>query len=178
MTKPKIEITDWKKHQHSFGDDREVIWLKLHKKLLKDRRWRMLSGMAAKLYVDLLMLAIEGKPYGKVMLSPGLVAYECRLEPEAVIELVGELHASTLIEATGYQDGIKMLTAGDQDDDEMIPLAPARTLREEGRGKSKSTASVQEPPKKRVIDIPEWRLFERDFGLPEMPEEEIYGLFH
>ena len=59
-----IRIRNWERFQHF--KDRDPIWIKLYRELRHKKQWRVLPGDAAKLLVDLWMLASESKIPGDI----------------------------------------------------------------------------------------------------------------
>lgn len=103
-----IRIPKWKQFQH-YGKARPP-WVKVHRPLLDKRAWRALGGSAAKLLVDLWLLAAEGDDQpntgtsGEIRLSLPDLAWRLRvgegelrtdLETLATFEFV-ELSSATL----------------------------------------------------------------------------------
>lgn len=123
MPKPKVEIADWSKLQHF--KDRSPVWVKLYMILRHDRRWRRLTGDAAKLYIDLILLSADDEPFGSIMLLPEDLAWEVRLTLPELLGLLTEVASSGLIGVVGYHADIKMLSGGDQDVAEVLSLAGA-----------------------------------------------------
>ena len=137
--------------------------MKLYLSLLTNRRWRQLSGDGCKLYIDLILIAADEKPYGKIDLLPEELAWEVRLTVPDLQKLLGEVVAHGLITASGYTFDVKMLSVGYQDDDKMMSLARSREVEKE-----KETTYVQlkkRNPSKLYVDVEEFRLFGRDFGV-------------
>lgn len=76
-----IEIVNWSTFQHF--KDRRPIWIKLYRRLLHDREWRRLDGDAAKLLVDLWMVAADGQSkedWGRIHASTADICYDLRLD--------------------------------------------------------------------------------------------------
>lgn len=105
---PIIRIPNWANFQQY--KDRNPPWIKLHKQLLQNREWEELSGDAAKLLVELWLLASESKD-GTITVATDDLAWRCRRETEQVAALLVELEiggfldlsvhdASTVIDAT------------------------------------------------------------------------------
>lgn len=99
-----IEIVNWSDHQHF--KDRDPIWIKLYRRLLRDRGWRMLSGGASKLLVDLWLLAAEKEPYGTIDDDIAGIAWEVRSDEAEIEEWLQELTAQGFIKTISdrYQD--------------------------------------------------------------------------
>jgi hypothetical protein len=160
MTKPRIEIANWSKLQHF--KDRDPIWIKLYRALRHNRRWRHLSGDAAKLYIDLLLLSTEDEPFGTINLEGDDLAWEVRLDLDNLTYRLAELSDSGLITGSGYRDDIKLITAGHQED---IPRALARG-REEGEVEKEQT-NGRDLKMILYIDPVEWSRFGKDFGISQ-----------
>jgi hypothetical protein len=164
MTPPKIVITDWDRLQHF--KDREPIWIKLYRALRQSRHWRLLSGDAAKLYIDLMLLASEEKPFGSIQLHLDELCWEVRLDPDALIPLLEELGSAHLISSPGYRPDIKLISAGNQEDDVTLSLARSREVEaEEEVEVEKETTSVRDLKRFLYLDTEELALFCRDFGI-------------
>jgi hypothetical protein len=165
MTKPKIVIAEWSKRQHF--KDREPIWIKIYRALRHDRRWRQLSGDAARLYIDLNLLAAEEEPFGTISLYPEDLAWEVRLTLPELIPLLGEVDASGLITATGYHADIKQISARHQDDDEVLSLTRSREVEGEGEVEKETTLVRTKGWSDDVVhvDLDELALFCDDFGI-------------
>jgi len=71
-----IRVLNWREFQHYTG--REPPWIKLHRRLLQKPAWRRLDGGAAKLLVDLWMLA-AGTKEGELDMPLADLAYHVRL---------------------------------------------------------------------------------------------------
>lgn len=76
-----IRVPKWDKFQHY--KDRSPTWIKLYRELSHRRAWRDLSGPAAKLLIDVWMLAAESKD-GKVSLPLVDMAWRLRLDVDAM----------------------------------------------------------------------------------------------
>ncbi len=166
MTKPRILITGWDKLQHF--KDREPIWIKLYRALRHNRRWRRLSGDAAKLYIDLLLLAAEDEPFGTISLEGEDLAWEVRLDPGDLFLLLAELSVSGLIAGSGYHDDVRLITDGNHGDDAPLSLTRSREVEGEEE-KEKETTSVngekRDYEKFLYLDTEELEIFCRDFGV-------------
>lgn len=169
MAKPRIEITGWDKLQHF--KDRDPIWIKLYRALRHNRRWRRLTGDAAKLYIDLLLLAADGEPFGSINLDGEDLAWEVRLDPGDLFLLLAELSVSGLIAGSGYQDDVKLITAGDHDDSPVLSLTRSREVEVEEEVE-RETTNGHSPGSKGwsdqilYVDLDELVLFCKDFGIP------------
>ena len=53
MTTPIIRPRNWHEFQHYH--DRKPVWIKLHRSLLSDSIWQMLSGDQPKAFIGLLL---------------------------------------------------------------------------------------------------------------------------
>lgn len=169
MPKPKIIITDWDTMQHKFTDNRKVLWLKLYLRLLGDRRWRRMSGDGCKLYIDLVMVAADEKPYGTISLSAEELAWDLRSEPDDIVKALHEVAKSGLISASGYEFDVKLISSGRQDDDspdvEMSSLElEERRVREETLVQPNGAMGYSEEVLH--VDLEELALFCDDFGIP------------
>ncbi len=162
---PEILITNWDRLQHF--KDRDPIWIKLYRQLRHNRRWRHLSGDAAKLYIDLLLLAADEEPFGSISLSGEDLAWEVRLTNFDLLVLLTELGTSGLITISGYQDDIKLLSAGNQGDDDVISLARSREVEREVEVEKETTYDQpkKRDPSKLYVDVEEFKLFCRDFDV-------------
>ena len=160
MTNPKIVIANWDRLQHF--KDREPIWIKLYRALRQNRRWRLLTGDAAKLYIDLLLLASDDEPFGTIQLHLDELCWEVRLDPDVLIPSLEELGSAGLITSPGYQPDIKLITAGDHGD---IPHALARG-REEGE-REKEQTNGRDTDRFLYLDPVEWTRFGKDFGISQ-----------
>ena len=166
---PEITIRNWEKLQHF--KDRDPIWIKLYRALRQNRRWRLLTGDAAKLYIDLMLLAAEDEPFGTIQLQLDELCWEVRLEPETLIPLLVELGGAGLITSPGYQPDIKMITSVNQGDDEVLSLTRSREV--EGEGEVERETTNGQPPGTKgwsdqilYVDLMELEIFCKDFGIP------------
>ena len=123
---PEITIRNWDKLQHF--KDRDPIWIKLYRALRQNRRWRLLTGDAAKLYIDLMLLAAEDEPFGTIQLQLDELCWEVRLDPEALIPLLVELGGAGLIASPGYQPDVKLLSDGNQGGNDVLSLTRSREV--------------------------------------------------
>ncbi len=162
MADSGILIRDWEKLQHF--KDRDPIWIKLYRALRHDRRWRQLSGDGCKLYIDLTLLAAEVEPFGTIQLHPADLAWEVRLDPENLRIALLEVAAAGLITVVGYQDDIKLLSAGNQPDVEVLSLTRSREV--EGEGEVERETTNGHSPEILRVDLEELALFCKDFGIP------------
>jgi hypothetical protein len=89
-----IQVKNYGKFQHY--KDRNPPWIKLHRSLLDDLNYHKLSGDAAKLLVQLWIIAaetdpVDGKATGIIRLSVEEIAFRVR-EPESKVnKLLGKL---------------------------------------------------------------------------------------
>lgn len=90
-----VRIPNWEKFQH-YGDKRDPPWIKLYRKLLDKREWRDLSGGAAKLLVDLWLLAADNK--GEITLPAIDLAWRVRLGPSRCQADLKELATAGFVE--------------------------------------------------------------------------------
>ncbi len=169
LSKPRILIVGWDKLQHF--KDRDPIWIKLYRALRHNRRWRRLTGDAAKLYIDLLLLAADGEPFGSINLDGEDLAWEVRLDPGDLFLLLAELSVSGLIAGSGYHDDVKLITDGNHGDD--APLALTRSREVEGEEEvERETTNGHSPGTKGWsdqilhVDLKELEIFCKDFGIP------------
>ncbi len=169
MADSGILIRDWDEKQHF--KDRDPIWIKIYRSLRHDRRWRQLSGDGCKLYIDLTLLAAEVEPFGTIQLHPADLAWEVRLDPENLRIALLEVAASGLITVVGYQDDIKLLSAGHQPDPE--PLSLTRSREGEGEDEVERETTNGHPTAAKGwsddilhVDLKELQLFCDDFGIP------------
>lgn len=89
-----VRVLKWNEFQHY--KTRNPPWIKLHRRLLDKREWRLLSAPAAKLLVDLWILAAENE--GEIRLSLGDLAWRLRLGEGAMLADLQILAASSFIE--------------------------------------------------------------------------------
>ena len=162
MAESGIIIRNWDKLQHF--KDRDPIWIKLYRALRHNRRWRQLSGDGCKLYIDLMLLAAEDEPFGSIMLLPAELAWEVRLDIEELFPLLLEVAAAGLVTVVGYQDDVKLLSAGDQPDD--VPLSLTRSREVEGEGEVERETTNGHDEQILRVDLRELEVFCKDFGIP------------
>ncbi len=173
MADSGIIIRNWDKLQHF--KDRDPIWIKLYRALRHNRRWRQLSGDGCKLYIDLMLLAAEVEPFGSIMLLPAELAWEVRLEPEELYPLLLEVAAAGLVTVVGYQDDVKLLSAGNQEGNGLLSLTRSREVEGEVEVEKETT---NDQPKGRdpsilYVDDVEWRRFEKDFSLEHREPRDV-----
>lgn len=92
-----IAITNWQRFQHY--KDRTPPWIKLHRSILENREWRQLDAFAAKLLVELWLLAADTLD-GTIDLSTADIAWRLRYHDDDVPSIeaaLRELHASGFI---------------------------------------------------------------------------------
>ena len=89
-----VRVLKWAEFQHYKG--RNPPWVKLHRRLLDKREWRLLPASAAKLLVDVWVLAAEHG--GEVRLSPYDLAWRLRLEEPAMTADLETLASLSFIE--------------------------------------------------------------------------------
>ncbi len=77
MAATGYQILEWRDFQHYKG--RSPTWLKLHRTMLDNQRWRLLSPAGAKLLVDLWMVAAEGDRNGRIEHASAWLAWRLRL---------------------------------------------------------------------------------------------------
>ncbi len=100
-----IRARNWDTYQ-AFKD-REPKWIKLHRRLLRSRKWRTLSPEASKLLIDIWMLVAErGEGPGHIRsglldMSPADLAWVLRLDEEATCDHLRELARSGYIQVDG-----------------------------------------------------------------------------
>ena len=79
-----VRVVNWREFQHY--KDREPPWIKLHRRLLQKPEWRKINGSAAKLLVDVWMLAAGAETEaGELQYSLVDLAYIVRRHPDAVL---------------------------------------------------------------------------------------------
>lgn len=91
-----IRICQWSRFQHF--KDRRPIWIKLYRDLQHKREWRRLSGDAAKLLVDLWMMAADQDDSGVISSCIEDVSYDLRESAEKLRVLLQELVTQGFIE--------------------------------------------------------------------------------
>ena len=90
-----IEIPNWADLQHY--RDRDPTWIKLYRRLLHKREWRELSGDAAKLLIDLWMLAAESEELGKIDHDSDSLAWCLRVASKSLAQPLKELEDKGLV---------------------------------------------------------------------------------
>jgi hypothetical protein len=91
----KISIPKWADFQHY--KDRRPDWIKVYRHLLENRNWHALSGDAAKLLVEVWLIASESKD-GTIDIGTEEVAWRLRKEPDAVARWLLELELGGFVE--------------------------------------------------------------------------------
>lgn len=115
---PTIRIPNWHRFQHF--KDRDPIWIKLYRELRHKREWRVLPGDAAKLLVDLWMLASESSEQGVINLISTDLSFELRADSATIDQNLQVLADSKLIEldnvpiSSGYQGDIPRALAREE----------------------------------------------------------------
>jgi len=84
-----IQIANWETFQHY--KDREPKWIKLHRSLLHNPQWGRLDGDAAKLLVELWMLAAASGSDGKIDMTLDELAWTLRRDAANVEKWVKSL---------------------------------------------------------------------------------------
>lgn len=111
-----MKIKNWREFQHYTG--RRPPWIRLYRKLLDDREWHELDGEAAKLLVNLWMLAAETD--GELP-SPADIAFRLRVSEKNVSAILSRLShwceqdASTVL-ADCKQDATPDKSRGDTEE--------------------------------------------------------------
>lgn len=88
MTDPVVRIPNWSEFQHY--KERNPPWIKLHRKILNKREWHTLSGEAAKLLVELWLIASESQD-GTIAEGTGDLAWRVRRDSDLLAKLLVEL---------------------------------------------------------------------------------------
>lgn len=98
----KISIPKWATFQHY--KDRRPDWVKLYRSLLENRHWHSLSGDAAKLLVELWLIASESDD-GTIDVGTEEVAWRLRKEPERVAAWLLELEQAGFVDLSVQDAG-------------------------------------------------------------------------
>lgn len=96
-----IRVLKWAEYQH-YGR-KNPAWTKLYRRLLDKREWRTLHGSAAKLLVDIWMLAAEaetGDKSGEIRLPLADVAWRLRVSTTELVADLELLVAHQLVEVS------------------------------------------------------------------------------
>lgn len=131
-----IRVVNWREFQHY--THRAPPWIKLHRTLLQKPGWRKLSGSAAKLLVDLWVIA-AGSKEGEVSETVSELAYTTRRPVAGVYRDLGALATAGFVE-------LSKQTLAD------ASAAQANADPEESRGeqrerqRQRTTKSVATPP--------------------------------
>jgi signal transduction histidine kinase len=108
-----ITIKGYDKFQHY--KNRKPPWIKLYRDLLDNMEWRSLSDPAARLLVDLWLLASESNEYGVVEMSSNKLAWRLRLASNLLasveaslkeLQQAGFITIASNVLATCYQHAI------------------------------------------------------------------------
>lgn len=91
----RIEITNWKEHQH-YGK-RNPPWIKLHSDLLDNAEWGVLSGDAAKLLVTLWLMAAKAGTDGIIDTTWSKLEWRSRYASTALAHLLNVLRANDFL---------------------------------------------------------------------------------
>lgn len=137
-----IRILHWERFQHF--KNRRPIWIKLYRELRHKREWRRLSGDAAKLLVDLWMMAAEQDDIGVISSCLGDLAYDLRWaetgqKTEHLHPLLQELISQGFIESD-----ITMISPRYQDD--TLEKRREETEIEKRRGGAAKKRAASLPP--------------------------------
>ena len=126
----RLEIPKWDGLQHF--KKRDPIWIRLYRKLRHKREWRQASHGAAKLLVDLWLLASEGEELGVVDMSWADLSYETRENEEDLQKWVQELHSLGLITliSAGYQ--LEEKRQRREETETTAPASPTRSVENSG----------------------------------------------
>lgn len=129
-------VPNWGDFQHY--SDRNPPWIKLHRELQDKPEWRRLSGSAAKLLIDVWILAAQPKKGGYVTLRLNDLAYRLRVPvPRLSLSLL-ELRDAELLALSD-----NMLAECQQ----VAPQRRGETEAErEGETQKTTTKSVASPP--------------------------------
>jgi hypothetical protein len=86
--KPTLRIPNWGSFQHY--KNRLPPWIKLHRALLNNRHWHELTGEAAKLLIELWLVAAESED-GTIAIPTSDLAWRHRRSPYSMAQLLIEL---------------------------------------------------------------------------------------
>lgn len=127
-------MPNWADFQHY--SDRNPPWIKLHRELQDKPEWRRLSGAAAKLLIDVWILAAQPKKGGYVTLRLHDLAYRLRVPVPRLSSSLLELRDAELLALSD-----NMLAECQQ-------VAPQRRGETETEGETQrlTTKSVATPP--------------------------------
>ncbi len=101
----RIRIPKWSDFQQY--KDRRPDWIKLYRHLLENRHWHGLSGDAAKLLVEVWLIASESKD-GTIDVGTDEVAWRLRKESGAVAAWLLELERGGFVELSVQDQGTKV----------------------------------------------------------------------
>jgi hypothetical protein len=136
----RISIPKWATFQHY--KDRRPDWIKLYRTLLENRYWHGLSGDAAKLLVEIWLIASESKD-GVIDVGTEEVAWRLRKHPDLVAAWLIELEQGGFVELA-VQDAGTTVKPTDLSTDRQ-KVEPAESL----------YGNVHGPKSPVRIDIPE-----------------------
>lgn len=94
-----FQVMDWRTFQHYKG--RSPPWVKLHRSMLDNQRWRALSPQAAKLLIDLWMVASEGDRNGRIEHDSAWLSWRLRLASRGLEARLQELVKANWIRDLG-----------------------------------------------------------------------------
>jgi len=134
-----IRIPNWTRFQHY--KNRNPPWIKLHKQLLDDPEWGALPGGAAKLLIELWLLASETDD-GCLQLDSTTLAWRLRRDSTEVAD-----HLQTLAQHGLVEDASTMLAPCKQD---------ARPEVETEREKEESKKQLGDVENSKIVENPTW----------------------
>jgi len=136
---PEILIKNWERFQHY--RHRNPPWIRLYRDLVDNPDWRKLSDSAARLLVELWLLASELEPGGRVPYDPNMLAW--RLGRASVF--ASEV-ASIVEELVSH--GFISVASADASGDASADASTSTLQRGEGRGESTEYRELLAPKEK------------------------------
>lgn len=125
-----VRVLQWREFQHY--KDREPPWIKLHRKLIHKPGWRRLRGSAAKLLVDVWVLA-AGNKEGELDMGIADIAYHVRRPVPAVL-----IDLRSLAECGFLEVGKQMLADASVGQASADPETETEAEQRQSRGRDKS----------------------------------------
>lgn len=109
MSEPVVRVPNWETFQHY--KDRSPPWIKLHRQLLTKRQWHHLSGDAAKLLVELWLVASESED-GTIPMSTEDLGWRQRRDTPSVAALLLELEREGFLDLSIHDAGAVLAVCG------------------------------------------------------------------
>ena len=170
---PEIQIRNWPQFQHY--KRRNPPWIRLYRDVIDSAEWRGLSDAAAKLLPELWLLASESHPGGKVAYDLHGICWKTGRDmsrPESILPLLLELAEATFIKLPA-----SVVASTDASTTASVDAGNdvSQSQRTERESEGETTNGQTRDPEKLYLDVEEFVLFGKDFGVGPAKIEAILG---